>query len=75
MYELLGASQVVLVVKNPPANAGNTGDLSSIPVSPRSPEGGNSDPLQDSWWKNPKDRGAWQALMHGVAKSWTQLSI
>ena len=59
------------VVKNPPANAG---DLGSIPGSRRSPGGGNGNPLQYSCPGNPVDRGAWWATVHGVAKSWTQLS-
>ena len=53
------------VVKNPPANAGDT---SSIPRSGRSPGGGNGNPLQDSCLENSMDRGAWQAIVHGVAK-------
>ena len=58
-------------VKNPPANAGNTGDKGLIPGSGRSPGGGNGNPLQYSCLENPMDRGAWQATVHGVAKSWT----
>ena len=46
-----------LVVKNPPANAGN---MSSIPGSGRSPGEGNGNPLQYSCLENPMDRGAWQ---------------
>ena len=61
-------------VKNPPANAGDTGDVSSIPGSGRSPGGGNGKPLQHSCLGNPMDRGAWQATVRGVAKSQTQLS-
>ena len=53
------------VVKNPPANAGDTG---SIPGSGRSPGEGNGNPLQYSCLGNPMDRGAWQATVHGVAK-------
>ena len=49
-------------------NAGNTGDTASIPGS-RSPGGGRGNPLQYSCLKNPVDRGAWQATVHGVAKS------
>ena len=52
-------------VKNPPANAGNVG---SIPGSGRSPGEGNGNPLQYSCLRNPMDRGAWQATVHGVAK-------
>ena len=43
----------------------------SIPVSGRSPGGGNSNPIQCSWMENPMDTGAWQTTVHGVAKSWT----
>ena len=59
------------VVKNLPAKAGNMG---SIPGSGRSPGGGNGYPLQDSCLGNPMDRGAWQATVIRVAKSWTPLS-
>ena len=69
-----GASQVALVVKNLPANAGDTRDASSIPGSGRSPGGGHGDPLQSSCLENPMDRGAWWAIVHWVAKSWTRLS-
>ena len=44
-----------------------------IPVLGRSPEGGNPSPLQDSYLKNPMDRGAWWATFHRVTKSQTQL--
>ena len=54
------------MVKNPPANAGDAG---SIPGSGRSPGGGNGNPLQYSCLENPRDRGAWQATVHGIAKS------
>ena len=57
--------------KNLPANAGDAGDMGSIPVSGRSPGGGNHNPLQYSSLGNPTDRGAWQAAVHGVARSWT----
>ena len=56
------------MVKNPPANAGDTGDAGSIPGLGRSPEG-HSNPLQYSCLKNPMDRGAWWAPVHGVAES------
>ena len=62
------------VVKHPHANAGDTGDMGSIPGSGRSPGGGNGNPLQYSSLENPIDRGAWWATVHGVIKSWTQLS-
>ena len=51
-----------------PANAGDAGDASSIPVSERSPGGGNGNLLQYSCLENPMDRGAWRAVVHGVAK-------
>ena len=56
------------MVKNPPASAGDTG---LIPGSGRSPGEGNGYPLQYSCLENPMDRGAWQAVVHGVAKSQT----
>ena len=65
------ASQVMLVVKNPPANAGDVEDVGSIPGSGRSPGGGHGDPLQYSCLGNPMDRGAWRAAVHGVAESQT----
>ena len=69
-----GTSQVVLVVKNLPANAGDIRDMGSVPESGRSPGGGNANPLQYSCLGNPMDRGALQATVHGVAKGWTRLS-
>ena len=59
------------MVKKLPANAGNIGP---IPGSGRSPGEGNDNPLQHSCLENSMDRGAWWATVHGVAKSWTQLS-
>ena len=59
------------MVKNPPANAGDTRDTSSIPGLGRHPGGGNDNPLQYSCLGNPKVRGDWQATVHGVAKSRT----
>ena len=64
------ASQVTILVKNPPANAE---DMDSIPGSGRSPGGGHGNPLQHSCLENPMDRGAWWAIVHGVAKSQAQL--
>ena len=52
------ASQVVLVVKNPPANAGDAGDSGLFPESGRSPEGGHGNPLQYFFLENPTSRGA-----------------
>ena len=59
------------VVKNPPANAGDPGDLGLVPESGRSPGGGNSNPLQYSRLENSMDRGAWWTGAHGVAKTQT----
>ena len=56
------------VIKNPPANAGDSRDVSSIPGSGRSPGRGNGNPLQYSCLENPMDRGAWWAIVHGMAK-------
>jgi len=61
------------VVKNSPPNAGDTGDVGSIPGQGRSPEGGNGNLLQYSCLGNPMDREAWQATVHGVAKSQARL--
>ena len=59
---------------NLPANAGDAGDMGSIPELGRSPERGHSNPLQYSCLENPMGREAWWATVHGVTKSWTQLS-
>ena len=63
------------MVKNPSATAGDTGDLDLIPRSGRSPGEGNGNPLQYSYLGNSMDRGAWQAIVHGVTNSQTQLRI
>ena len=60
---------MVLVVKNPSANEGNTRDISLIPGLGRSPGGGNGNPLQYSCLENPMDRGAWWVTAHRVAQS------
>ena len=57
------------VVKNLPANAGDTADSDLIPGSGRSPGGGNGNTLQYSCLKNPMDRGAWQASPNSHKKS------
>ena len=67
------ASQVALVVKNPPVYAGDIRDAGSIPGSGRSPGEGNGNPLQYSCLENPMDRGAWRATVRGVTKSQTRL--
>ena len=56
------------------ASACNVGDSGLIPGLGRSSGEGNGNPLQYSCLENPIDRGAWQATVHGVAKSWTRLS-
>ena len=63
------ASQVVLVVKNPSANAGGIRDESSIPEMGRSPGGGHGNPLQYSCLENPMDRGTWWSIVHRVTQS------
>ena len=67
------ASQVVLVIKNPPANAGDLRDTGSIPGWGRSPGGKHSNPLQCSWLENPLSRGSWRATGHGVSQRQTRL--
>ena len=67
LLTLKGASQVALVVKNLPANAGNVRGEGSIPGSERSSGGGRGNPLQCACLENPMDRGAWQAMVHRVA--------
>ena len=57
---------MALVVKNPPANAGDIGDMSSIPGSGRSPGGVHGNSLQYSCLENPMDRGAWWATVHSL---------
>ena len=56
------------MVKNLSANTGGTVDVGSIPGSGRSPGGGNDHPLQYSYLQNPRDKGAYWAVVHGVSK-------
>ena len=56
------------VVKDPPADAGNTGDAGSVSGWGRFPGEGNDNPLQFSCLGNPMDRGTWWAAVQGVAK-------
>ena len=63
--------QVVLVVKNSPANAGHIRDSGLIPGSGRFPGRGHGNPLQYSCLENPMDRGARKATVYRVAKSQT----
>ena len=71
LSELRGFPSGSVVVKNLPANAGDSG---STPGLGRSPGEGNDNAFQYSCLENPKDREAWWATIHGVAKSQTQLS-
>ena len=59
---------MVLVVKNPPTNVGDLGDMSSISGSGRSPGEGNGNSLQYSYLENPMDRGASQATVYVVPR-------
>ena len=68
-----GAAQVVVVAKNPSANAGDLRDVGSTPGLGRSPGGGSGNPFQYSCLENPMNRGAWQAIVHRVAQSQTLL--
>ena len=64
---------MALVVKNPPAGAGDAKDAGLIPRSGRSPGEGHGNPLQYSCLGNPMDRGAWWVIVHRVAESQIQL--
>ena len=64
----LAAFQVVLVVNNPPAQAGDVRVSGSIPGSGKSPGGGHGNLLQYSCLENPMDRGAWRATVHRVTR-------
>ena len=59
---------------NPPTSTGDEGDMGSVPELGRSSGVGNGNPLQYSCLENPMDRGAWQAIVQGVARNQTQLS-
>ena len=65
------ASQMALVVRNLPANAGDVRTAGSIPGLGRSPGGGHGNPFQYSCLENPMDREAWRATVHGVTESRT----
>ena len=67
------ASQVVLVVKNPPANAGDVRGTSSIPGLGRPLRGEHGNPLEHSCLENSTDRGVWKATVHRVAQCQTWL--
>ena len=70
-FRVVRVSQVALVVKNPPANAGDARNVGSIPGLRRSPGEGNGNPLQYFCLEISVDREAWWATVHGVAKSQT----
>ena len=71
IFFLTVASYLVLVAKNPPANAGDIRDVGSILGLGRSPGEINGNLLQYSCLENPMDRGVWWAAVHRVEKSWT----
>ena len=64
---------MVLVIKNPPANARDRRDLGSIPGSGSSPGGGPGNPLQYSCLEKSMDRGAWWAIIHRITQSQIQV--
>ena len=70
---VLWASQMQLMVKNPPVIAGDIRDVGWIPALGRSPGGGHGSPLQYSCLENPINRAAWGATVRRVTKSWTKL--
>ena len=61
-------SRVVLVVKNPPLNAGDVRDAGLAPGLGRSPGGRHGNPLQHSYLENPMDRGAWGLQSNGLQR-------
>ena len=63
-----GPSQVALVIKNLPVNAGDAGVRDSVPGLGRSRGGGHGSPLQYPFLDNPVDRGAWWAVLHRVSE-------
>ena len=63
------------VVENPPASAGEAGDMGLAPGSGRSLRGRNGNPLWYSCLENPMDSGAWGATVHGLAKSHARLCM
>ena len=71
VHSIARASQVALVVRNPPSNVGDVRDKDWIPESGRSPGVGNGNPLQYSCLENPIDRGTLQATVHADAKDQT----
>ena len=72
---IVRTSQVVLVVKNPPANAGDIRDTDLIPGSGGSPREGHGNPLQHSCLENSRDRRAWQSSPWGRNESDTRKQL
>ena len=75
VWDRARTSQVTLVVKNLPSNAGEVRDTGSIPGLGRSPAQGHDNPLQYSCLENPMDTEAWRTRVHSVAKNWTWLKL
>ena len=73
MLQFMGSQRVRggSVAKNLPEYAGVTGDVGLIPGLRSSPGGENGNPFQYSCLEDPMDRETWQAIVHGVSKSWT----
>ena len=69
ILHMMWASQEALVVKNPPADAGDLRDVGSIPELERFPGERHSNPLQYTCLENPLDRAASWAIIHTVTKS------
>ena len=74
-YFLVAAFLVVLVVKDPPANAGDIRDMGSIPGCKDFPRGGHGNVLQYSCLEHPTDRGGWRAVQSIESQSPTQLKL
>ena len=61
------------MLNNLPANAGDIREIGLMPGLGRSSRGEHGNPLQYPCLENPMNRGAWEATVHGVTKSWTRL--
>ena len=66
LFVTLWAFQVVIGIRNPPANARDVGNMGSVPGSGRCPEDGHHNPLQYSCLGNLMDRGGWPVTVHGI---------
>ena len=71
IFSLSMNSQVAQVVKNPPTNTGDTGNMGLVPGPRKYPGVGNDNPRQYLCLENSMDRGAWQATIHGIVKTQT----